>query len=129
MGIGWDKGGVSEMAKFERIQVVEEGDVAEVSFVDRKILDPLNIHQMSQELTSLVMDQGQQKLLLRCGDVEFLSSAALNALILLNKRVIKSGGKMVITELRPEIYEVFLLTNLNTFFSIFDDRDAGLAAF
>lgn len=117
------------MAKFERIRVVEEGDVTEVCFVDRKILDPLNIHQMSQELTTLVAEQGVQKLLLCCRDVEFLSSAALNALILLNKRVMKSGGKLVITELRPEIYEVFLLTNLTIFFSIFDDRDTGLAAF
>lgn len=117
------------MAKFERIRIVDEAGVVEVSFVDRKILDPMNIHQMSSELTSLVTEQNHLKILVRCGDVEFLSSAALNALILLNKRVMKSGGKMVLTEMRPEIYEVFLLTNLNTFFTICDDRVAGLAAF
>ena len=116
------------MVRFERITVADEAGVAEVTFNDRKILDPLNIHQMSTELTSLVTDHKHLKLLLRCGDVEFLSSAALNALILLNKRVMKAGGKLVLTELRPEIYEVFLITNLTSFFTICDDRIAGLAA-
>lgn len=114
--------------KFERIQVTTDNGIDEVTFCDRKILDQASTQQMSSELASLLKPDGQTKLLLRCGDVEFLSSAALNALILLNKRVEKSGGKLVIAELRPEIYEVFLLTNLNTFFTICDDVESAREA-
>ena len=84
---------------------------------------------MGNELTSLANEENVNQLLLRLGDVEFLSSAALNAFILLNKRVMKAGGKLVISELRPEIYEVFLITGLTTFFTICEDHDAALAAF
>jgi anti-anti-sigma factor len=116
------------MADYDRIKVTSDGDLREVTFVDRKMLDPLNIHQMSTEMTGLI-GEDVKRLLLRCGDVEFMSSAALNAFILLNKRVMKSGGKLVLCEMRPEIYEVFSLTNLTSFFTICDDRETALAAF
>ncbi|MFP6675214.1 MAG: STAS domain-containing protein [Pirellulaceae bacterium] len=121
--------GGEKMTKFERISVNINGDVHEVTFNDRKILDATNIYQMEKELTSLASGENVNQLLLRLGDVEFLSSAALNAFILLNKRVMKAGGKLVISELRPEIHEVFLITGLTTFFTICEDHDAALAAF
>jgi len=117
------------MTKFERINVQINGEIHEVTFNDRKILDASNIYQMASELTSLVTDENVRQLLLRLGDVEFLSSAALNTFILLNKRVMKAGGKLVLSELRPQIHEIFLITGLTTFFTICEDLDAALAAF
>ena len=62
-------------------------------------------------------------------DVEFLSSAALGKLITLDKKVKMAGGKLKLSNIRPEIYEVFAITRLNKLFTIYDDEGEAVAAF
>jgi anti-sigma B factor antagonist len=117
------------MAQYRRLTVSEVGDVTVVRFVDRKILDELNIQEMGQELFQLVEEGNKTRLLLNFQQVEFLSSAALGKLITLDKKVKAHGGKMKLSNIRPEIYEVFAITKLNKLFDIKDDEADGLAAF
>jgi anti-anti-sigma factor len=117
------------MAQYRRVNVSEVGDVAVVRFVDRKILDELNIQELGQELFQLVEEDHKTRLLLNFQQVEFLSSAALGKLITLDKKVKAHGGKMKLSNIRPEIYEVFAITKLNKLFDIKDDEADALAAF
>ncbi len=117
------------MSEPRRLQTREEGKVTVVGFVDKKILDAANIQELGDELFSLVEEQGKTRLLLNFADVEFLSSAALNKLIILDKKVKAASGTLKLCNLRPEIHEVFLITRLNQLFSIHNDVDEGLAAF
>jgi len=116
------------MSTRNRISVTGVGDVGVVNFVDRKILDESNIQELGRELFSLV-EEGQAKLLLNFSNVEFLSSAALGKLITLDKRVKAASGQLKLTNIRPEIYEVFAITRLNKLFDIQDDEADALAAF
>lgn len=111
-----------------RLQVTEVGDVAVVRFVDRKILDVTNIHELGRELFQLVEEQHRRKLLLNFSTVEFLSSETLGELIKLDKKVKQHSGKLVLTNIKPEIYEVFAITRLNKLFDIRDEESEGLAA-
>jgi anti-sigma B factor antagonist len=61
--------------------------------------------------------------------VEFLSSAALGKLITLNKKANTYQCQLKLSNIRPEIYEVFAITKLNKLFDIRDDEAAALAAF
>jgi anti-anti-sigma factor len=117
------------MAQYRRLNVSDVGDVAVVRFVDRKILDELNIQELGQELFQLVEEDNKTRLLLNFQQVEFLSSAALGKLITLDKKVKAHGGKMKLSNIRPEIYEVFAITKLNKLFDIKDDEADALAAF
>ncbi|HZZ73900.1 MAG TPA: STAS domain-containing protein [Pirellulales bacterium] len=117
------------MAAHRRIKVSESGDVTIVRFVDQKILDEANIHDMGQELFTLVEEQTGKKLLLNFTNVEFLSSAALGKLITLDKKVKAHNGRLKLSNIRPEIYEVFAITKLNKLFDIRDDEASALAAF
>jgi len=117
------------MPEYRRIEVSQVGQVTVVRFVDRKILDTANILELGDELFSLVERDNHTKLLLNFGRVEFLSSAALNKLILLDRTVKKNKGAMKLCDLRPEIFEVFVITRLNQLFDIQDDEAAALAAF
>ena len=117
------------MAVHRRLEVSEVGDVTVVRFVDRKILDEANIQEIGQELFDLVEKEGCKKLLLNFGTVDFLSSAALGKLITLDKKCKAAGAKMKLSNIRPEIYEVFLLTHLYKLFDIKDDEADALAAF
>jgi anti-sigma B factor antagonist len=117
------------MAVHRRLQVTEVGDITVVRFVDRKILDEVNIQELGQELFQLVEEEGRQRLLLNFSTVEFLSSAALGKLITLDKKVKARKGELRLSNIRPEIYEVFAITKLNKLFNIKDDEADALASF
>ena len=53
----------------------------------------------------------------------------LGKLITLEKKVKAHGGKLKLSNIRPEIYEVFAITKLNKLFEIKDDEAEALAAF
>lgn len=112
-----------------RLEVSEVGDVTVVRFVDRKILDVTNIHELGRELVQLVEELNRKKLLLNFSAVEFLSSETLGELIKLEKKVKQHAGKLMLTNIKPEIYEVFAITRLNKLFDIRDDEAQALAAF
>ena len=113
----------------DRLDVSEVGDVTVVRFVDRKILDATNIEELGTELFDLIEQENRKRLLLNFTDVEFLSSAALNKLIILDKKIKTNGGKLRLSNLRPEIHEVFAITRLNQFFDICEDETDALESF
>ena len=117
------------MAGHQRLEVSESGGVSVVRFVDRRILDASNIEELGDELFALVEADNIKKLLLNFTGVEFLSSAALNKLIILDKKVKSSGGKLALCDLRQEIKEVFAITRLDQLFSIANSEKEGLAVF
>ena len=80
-------------------------------------------------MTSLVDADKMKHILLNFDGVEFLSSAALNKLILVDKKVKQVGGQLRLCSLRAEILEVFNLTRLNRVFDIRDSESEALKAF
>jgi anti-sigma B factor antagonist len=117
------------MADYRRVEVNEVGDVTVVRFRDRKIIEDINIQELGLELSGLVDNDKRDKLLLNFSQVEFLSSSALGKLITLDKKMKASGGMMKMSNIRPEIYEVFTITKLDRLFDIRDDEADALAAF
>jgi anti-sigma B factor antagonist len=123
--------GGDDMAVHRRIEVMNlsgsAGDVTLVRFLDRKIIDAANIQELGEELFTLVEKEKKQNLILNFTSVEFLSSAALNKLIMLDRKVKAVQGKMRLCNLRPEIYEVFVITRLNQLFDIKPNENDALA--
>jgi len=112
-----------------RLEVEDIGDVTVVNFTDRKILDEQNIQMIGEQLFSLVDEAGRKKILLNFGNVEYLSSAALGKLITLNKKLQAAGGRLILCNIDPQIYEVFEITKLNKLFNIHKEEQAALQAF
>jgi anti-sigma B factor antagonist len=117
------------MPDHQRLDVSEVGDVTVVRFVERRILDANNIEELGGELFDLIEQENRQKLLLNFTDVEFLSSAALNKFIILDKKLREGGGMLKLSNLRPEIHEVFTITRLTQLFDIKEDEKEALEAF
>ena len=117
------------MTTYRRIETSEIRGVTVVSFVERKILEAAHIQELGEELTHLVDHDGTKDLLLDFDKVEFLSSAALNKLIILDKKVKSKSGQMKFCNLTPEIREVFVITRLNQLFEIVDTREKALQGF
>jgi anti-sigma B factor antagonist len=119
---------IQSMPTYRRIKVTDSGKVSVVTFNDSKIIDEAEIQEFGQELYDLVEREGKKKIVLNFGNVEFLSSAALGKLIGFDKRVKQNGAELILSNIRPEIYEVFAITKLTKLFVIKDDEADALAA-
>jgi anti-sigma B factor antagonist len=111
------------------LEVEHIGDVTVVNFVDRKILDDQIIKVIGDQLFGLVDNEGLRKLLLNFGNVEYLSSAALGKLITLNKKLQAAGGRLILCNIDPQVYEVFEIIKLDKFFNIQKEEQTALQAF
>ncbi len=112
-----------------RIRVLEQEGVMRVEFVDRNILDEANIQQIGDEISRIVESQPEPKVLISFENVDHLSSAALGTLITINNKVRGRNGQLRLSDIDPQIYEVFVITKLNKLFQIHDNADQALASF
>jgi len=116
-------------SEHKRIQVEQVDDATVVSFIDRKILDETNIQEIGQEMFDLVDEDGARNLVLNFSNVEYLSSAALGKLITLNKKVKTADGALKLCAIKPQIFEVFVITKLNKLFDIYETQSAAIESF
>ena len=112
-----------------RIRVLEQDGVLRIEFIDRNILDEANIQQIGEEITRLVDETPQPKVLISFQNVDHLSSAALGTLITINNKIRSKDGQLRLANIDPRIYEVFVITKLNRLFQIHDSEDQALASF
>ncbi len=117
------------MSEYRRLDVSEVGDVTVIRFRDHKIVEDINIQELAQEMFQLIEKDRREKILLNFSFVDFLSSAALGKLITMDKKVKAGGGTLKLSNIKPEIYEVFAITKLNRLFDIKEEEADALAAF
>jgi len=116
------------MAERRRLIVSALGDSALVRFVDKKIVDSANIEEMGDEMFTLIEKDNFKNVVLNFEGVDFLSSAALNKIIMMDKKVKKVSGKFSLCCLKKEIMEVFTLTRLNKIVDIRKTEPEALKA-
>src|SRR5262245_58839082 len=96
----------------------ELGKATNVRFTGAKALDEPTSHAVGDELYQIVGKMAGRKLVLNFVDVTYLASGALAMLLTLNKRLRDVGGKLVLANLDPKLYEVFEITKLNQILEI-----------
>lgn len=112
-----------------RLKIKRDGGVIEVQFRDRNILDEANIQQIGEEIKALIDAEAKPKLLINFTDVDHLSSAALGTLITINNRVRALQGQLRLSNIDPQIYQVFVITKLNKLFEIHETAEKARASF
>ncbi len=115
--------------KDSRVRVDTHDGVTHVTFVERHILEEASIQKIGEEVGALIDGEVSPKLLLDFSNVEHLSSSALGLLITINNRVRAKGGQLRLANIDPQIYEVFVITQLNKLFQIHADTEQALASF
>lgn len=111
------------------LAVTQQKDVKIVEFTNNKILDEANIAEIQQILVSLIDEKAQPRLLLDFATVDHLSSAALGMLININNRIKQKNGQLRLANIKPQIFEVFVITKLNKLFKILPTRAEAAASF
>jgi anti-sigma B factor antagonist len=111
------------------LSVIQQKDVRIVEFTNNKILDEANIADIGASLNAMIDEGPNPKLLLDFSNVDHLSSAALGMLINVNNRVKNANGSLRLSNIKPQIYEVFVITKLNKLFRILPNRAEALESF
>jgi len=118
------------MSNDSRLRVrKEENGVTRVEFIDRNILDEGNIQAIGEELGRIIDADQIPKLLISFSNVDHLSSAALGTLITVNTKVKNRGGELRLSDIDPQIRDVFEITKLNRLFKIHDTSQDALESF
>ena len=84
--------------------------------------DIFNANELKTSLTELTK-QKNSDLHLNCKELTFLDSTALGALVAVLKNVKSYEGKIVINNLKPNLYRLFKITNLDRVFEIAGDAN------
>jgi anti-sigma B factor antagonist len=105
------------------------GDVTLVTIRRREVLDEGTIGAIDAQLTSLVNDQARHQLVLNFDAVRKLSAMMLLKLVLLDKKVRASGGRLALCRLDPKLCDIFGLLSVGRRMTIYREEQDALQAF
>lgn len=80
-------------------------------------LDTTNADQFQKDITPLIEDPNPD-IVLDCTNMEYTSSQGLRMFLLLQKSVSSKGGKMVMTNMKSQVKEVFDITGFSNIIKI-----------
>jgi anti-sigma B factor antagonist len=118
------------MAVTPRIQVNETNGVKVVRFHDHQLFDERTVREAADQIAAALPNDGSPiRLVVDFSDVNLVSSTLLSKLILLQRRVEASRGKLRLCEMSPMIQQVFRTSNLDRLFCIDRDQRTSLESF
>ncbi len=110
------------------LQFEKRGDVLVVRFLQHQLVGKV-VAEVAQELYSVAERQEYAKLLLSLSGVDRLSTEMFAGLIMLNRKMLKKGGKLKLCAPVPYVREVFSQTRLDQVLDIEETEASGLSAF
>lgn len=112
-----------------RLRIEQVDNITRVEFLERNLLDEVNIQQIGRRLGEIIDADDDMRLLIDFSNVEHLSSAALGTLITVRNRVHERGGQLRLSNIGAQIYEVFIITRLNRIFEIYPSDEEAIESF
>ena len=124
------------MNDLQCIEIDSVDDVSVVKLKDEKVMAPAQVETLGSELLSLVETEpaedgsnARTNVLINFENVRFFSSGAINKLIVLEKRVRASGGQIRLSNMQPEVRDLFSYTNLDQMFDILGNQTEAMESF
>ncbi len=87
--------------------------------------DTLKSEDVELSLMKLLGD-GTKKLLCDFSKTEYIASSGLRVILSVSKKLHKSGGKIVLSSMKPLISEVFKMAAFDKILAIYETRDKAL---
>ncbi|HMF14479.1 MAG TPA: STAS domain-containing protein [Gemmataceae bacterium] len=106
--------------------VEDREGISIVRFVVADLLDDETIDRIGEKVRDLIQRGGCRRLVLHFGSVRRMSSHMLGELVVLLKRMLAAGGKLVLGALAPELRATFTILRLDRIFYIRDTEEEAL---
>jgi anti-sigma B factor antagonist len=118
------------MAVTSRIQVNEADGVTVIRFHDNQLFDERTVREASDQIAAALPNDGSPiRLVVDFSDVGLISSTFLSKLILLQRRIDQTRGKLRLCEMSQIIQQVFRTSNLDRLFKIDRDQRTAIDSF
>ncbi len=115
------------MAKYRHLELLSSGPVSRVRLVDQMPAHhDKEIDELVAEWVSVTDAADCHTLIMDCSSVKVLSSEMLSKLIVLQRRLRRKNGKLVLCGIRAEVREILSWTKLDQVFEINDDAEAAV---
>jgi len=115
------------MPPADRISMTEVDGVKIVRFLDRQLFDERTVREVADQIAATLPNDGRPiRLVLDFAGVGLISSTLLSKLILLQRRIDGTRGKLRLCELSPVLEQVFRTSNLDRLFGIDRDQRSAL---
>lgn len=111
------------------IKPESNGDILTVYINELRLLDEMTIQQVYKEIMSVMEKTQEPNVLIHFGRVSFMSSSALGMLIRINKKCKEFKIALKLSNISPNIREVFKITGLEKVFDIYPDATDAQEAF
>ncbi len=111
--------------KYHIDQVPEAGPIVKMS---GRLMDEESALAMLETVEELI-DNGEHKLTLDLTKLEYLNSSGLNSLVNLLTKARSNGGDVVLSSLSDKVKSLFIVTKLNTVFTVVDSLDEATEYF
>ena len=118
------------MAVTSRIHVTEMDGVSVIRFHDNQLFDERTVREASDQIAAALPNDGSPiRVVVDFSDVGLISSTFLSKLILLQRRIDQTRGKLRLCEMSPIIQQVFRTSNLDRLFKIDRDQRTAVESF
>jgi anti-anti-sigma factor len=111
------------------IEVQVIGEVAVVRFPHRYLFNDRLLEQVDRELSRLVESQGQRRLVLNFGNVQDMGSRMAAITLMLLKKVVGAGGRLVLCGINPPVREQFHTLMFFDLIDAYEGEDEALRSF
>lgn len=78
---------------------------------------------------SKVIDSGQRNVILNMGQVDYVDSTGLGAMVMIYTTLNRDGGKVKLLNLTRRSIELLVMTKLTTIFEVFNDEQNAINSF
>lgn len=104
-----------------------DDDVVVASFHRPQLTDEDNVEQLGHDLFALVEKEQHRRVILNLSMVSFVTSAVLGKWITLNRKLVRSGGTLVLCHLQEGVREILDTSRLLTYFQTAETVDEARA--
>ncbi len=107
------------------LSIEKRGDFTVVSITGR--LDTTTAPQLNNELEKVEGD-GARSVVIDCENMDYISSSGLRVLLVHLKKLKGAGGKLLLSNIKDSIKEIFVVSGFTSIFSIYDSVDDAMAS-
>lgn len=107
------------------LSIEKRGDFTVVSITGR--LDTTTAPQLNNELDKVEGD-GARNVVIDCENMDYISSSGLRVLLVHLKKLKGAGGKLLLSNIKDSIKEIFVVSGFTSIFSIYDSVDDAMAS-
>lgn len=108
------------------ITVTEQGKVS--LLVLKGKLDLASAAELKESVKAL-LEREKNLIHLNLGDVDFINSSGLGALVSLMKEIRMHRGRLTLSDLAPYVNEIFEITQLSHVFEIYEGAEEAVSSY